>query len=484
MTFNIFNKNILISVALIVFFNVNPAWGHAFGGRYDLPLPLWLILIGAASAVILSFCIMALFLKHRGEAEEALYLDLLKFPGIAWLSSEFSLNCVRFLSVSIFLLTIFTGIYGDPGTLKNFAPTFVWVIWWNGMAFASALVGNLWSLVNPWKIIFVWFEKITGGIGPIYIYPSILARWPAVLLFGIFAWLELISDLGEDPRALAWLIILYSILTWFGMTLFGRQAWLRNADPFSSVFDLLARFAPSIGIAKRWLLRLPAVGLLDKRPVTFSGVCFVLLLLTTVTFDGILETPLWANLMESVSSVWNLTIFPSSIQNSSLDPIVISKVLALIILPCIFIAIYMAFSLAIAAFGGGYISTLDVAGYFVLSLVPIAIAYHLSHYLSYMLITGQNIIPLLSDPFGFGWDLFGTVGYKVDIGIVTAKQVWYMGVAAIVIGHVIAVYVAHIMAIRVFAERLAALKSQVPMLVLMIGYTMVSLWVLSQPIVD
>ena len=483
MNWNISKKIFLITAPMMVFLEVDPAWGHAFGGRYDLPLPLWLILIGAATAVILSFCIMALFLKHRGEAEEALTFDLLKVPGIGWLGLDFSLNFVRVISVSIFLLVICTGFFGDPRTLKNFAPTFVWVIWWNGMAFTSALVGNIWSLVNPWKIIFVWFEKVTGGIRPIFIYPPILARWPAVALFGAFAWLELISELGEDPPALAWLIIVYSALTWFGMALYGRQAWLRNADPFSAVFDILARFSPSIGTNGRWLLRLPAVGLLDKRPITFSGVCFVLLLLTTVTFDGILETPLWAGLMESVSYVWNLPTFPSNIQNSSLDPIFISKVVALVALPCIFIAVYLAFSHAIAAFGGGYISTLDVAGYFVLSLVPIAIAYHLSHYLSYMLITGQNIIPLLSDPFGFGWNLFGTIGYKVDIGIVTAKQVWYMGVAAIVIGHVIAVYVAHIMAIRVFAERLAALKSQVPMLVLMIGYTMVSLWVLSQPIV-
>ena len=481
---NIAKKNFVVPAALIVFLEANPAWGHAFGARYDLPLPLWLILIGAATAVVLSFCIMALFLKHRGEAEEAVTVNLLKLPGFGWLGLEFFLNCVRVLSVSIFLLVIFTGFFGNPAMLKNFSPTFVWVIWWNGMAFASALIGNLWSLVNPWKIIFVWFERTTGGIGPFYIYPLKLSRWPAVLLFGAFAWLELISGLGKEPLSLSWLIIAYSVLTWSGMTLFGRQAWLRNADPFSAVFDLLARFAPSVGNSGRWMLRLPAVGLLDKRPITFSGICFVLLLLTTVTFDGILETPMWAGLMEWISNSWSLSKFSFIAQINYFDPIYISKVIALVTLPCIFIVVYMVFCHAIAAFGGSYISTLDVAGYFVLSLVPIAIAYHLSHYLSYMMITGQNIIPLLSDPFGIGWDLFGTVDYKIDIGIITAKQVWYLGVSAIVIGHVIAVYVAHIMAIRVFAERQAALKSQIPMLVLMIGYTMVSLWVLSQPIMD
>ncbi len=134
--------------------------------------------------------------------------------------------------------------------------------------------------------------------------------------------------------------------------------------------------------------------------------------------------------------------------------------------------------------GGGRVPTRDVVGYFVLSLVPIAIAYHFSHYLSYLLIAGQNIIPLASDPLGLGWDLFGTAAYRLDIGIVNAKLVWYVAVTAIIVGHVCAVYIAHVMAMRVFADRGAALRSQIPMLVLMVAYTMISLWILSQPIVN
>ena len=275
-----------------------------------------------------------------------------------------------------------------------------------------------------------------------------------------------------------------SVLTWGGVALFGWRVWLSNAEAFTGVFDLLARFAPSAGKDGRWDLRLPAVGLLDKRPLPISGVCFVLLLLTTVTFDGILETPLWAGLLEWISESQALRPSLIPIQNSGVDLIALIKTVALVVLPCVFIVVYMAFCHAIAAFGGGRVSIRDVAGYFVLSLVPIAIAYHLSHYLSYLLIAGQNIIPLISDPFGFGWDLFGTGAYRLDIGIVNAKLIWFVAVTTVVIGHVLAVYVAHVMAVRVFAERRVALKSQAPMLVLMVGYTMISLWVLSQPIVS
>ena len=160
--------------------------------------------------------------------------------------------------------------------------------------------------------------------------------------------------------------------------------------------------------------------------------------------------------------------------NSGISPITLTKTIALVAIPCIFVAVYGVFCHAVAMFGSsGRVPTRDIAGYFVLSLVPIAIAYHLSHYLSYLLITGQQIIPLASDPFGRGWDLLGTADYKLDIGILNAKIVWY-----------VAVYLSHITALWVFEDRHAALRRQIPMLVLMIGYTMISLWILSQPIVN
>ena len=131
--------------------------------------------------------------------------------------------------------------------------------------------------------------------------------------------------------------------------------------------------------------------------------------------------------------------------------------------------------------GGGELRTLS--GAFVLSLVPIALAYHLSHYLSFLFVSGQLIIPLLSDPFGLGWDLFGTAGYKPDIGLLGAKFVWFTAVIAIVIGHMFAVYLAHLAALGLFDDRARARRSQYALLVLMVAYTTISLWILAQPVV-
>ena len=118
------------------------------------------------------------------------------------------------------------------------------------------------------------------------------------------------------------------------------------------------------------------------------------------------------------------------------------------------------------------------------TLVPIAIAYQVSHYYTYLLIQGQAIIYHLSDPFGWGWDLFGTAGYEIRVGVVSAAFVWYSQVVLIVAGHVLAVYLAHMVSLRFFGSPKLALRSQLPMLVLMILYTIFSLWIISQPIVE
>lgn len=475
----------VIGTAAVLELATLPASAHAFGTRYDLPLPLGFYLIGAGAAVALSFVVMARFLKQRGEAEETLRFDLLSVPGIGWLGASGTLNAIRWLSVAVFGLLLAAGFFGNPDPFRNIAPSFVWVVWWVGMAFTSALVGNLWALVNPWTILFTWFERATGGLRPASSYPAWLGRWPVVLLFLAFAWMELISGQAVYPRTLAMLIVAYSAITWTGMALFGREVWLRNGEIFTAFFGLLARFAPTVGEAGRWEARLPAVGLLIERPAHISTVCFVLLVLTTVTFDGILETPMWAGILGRVAESQALRAPLIVLQNAGVDLIALINTVALVVLPCIFVTVYLAFSHAIAMFGGGgRVPTRDVLGYFVLSLVPIAIAYHFSHYLSYLLIAGQNIIPLASDPFGLGWDLFGTAAYRLEIGIVNAKLVWYVAITAIVVGHVCAVYIAHVMAMRVFADRGAALRSQIPMLVLMVAYTMISLWILSQPIVN
>ncbi len=175
-----------------------PAGAHAFGERYDLPLPLELYLIGAGAAVGLSFVVMAFFLTKQhvgGTAPRVRAWRISSMTGFAYTAVRTALEC---LSVGIFLLIIATGFFGSEEPAHNFAPVMVWVVWWVGMAFVSALLGDLWRLINPWSIIFRWFETLLGRLPPDRKlvgrrrYPGWLGVWPAVLLFVIYAWLELL----------------------------------------------------------------------------------------------------------------------------------------------------------------------------------------------------------------------------------------------------------------------------------------------------
>lgn len=485
------------------------AQAHGFGERYDLPVPLYLYITGAGAAVAFSFVVIGLFIRATAGPHAYSRLNLLQWSAGRALVHPAVVQSIRAASVGLYLLVIVAGLIGDASPVENLAPTMVWVIWWVGLAYVSALVGDVWALINPWRTIFDWAERLyrraddEGELSLGYPYLDRLGVWPGVLLFLGFAWVELVYGDSGVPGRVAQLVLAYSMITWGGMLLFGKDEWLRRGEAFSLAFGLLARFAPTeirvlsdapcqscplscqdrdgrcIGcgdcfgrasVDDRALnLRPFAVGLLRNEAVSWSMMAFVLLLLATITFDGFTATPFWADIQNSLYEV--------------VPDLTNIRALALFASPFIFIAVYLGFSTLMAFSSGTRPRIGDLARAFVYTLVPIALAYHLAHFFSFLLIQGQLMIPLASDPFGFDWDLLGTADYRVDIGIVDARFAWITAVVAIVIGHIVAVYLAHAIALRTFFERWPALRSQVPMLVLMVGYTMTSLWILAQPIV-
>lgn len=491
-----------------------PAGAHGFGQRYDLPVPLWLWITGAAAAVALSFVVTGLFAVATSGPGRYPTVNLLRWRLGRGLLDPRLRRAARALAVALLLLVVAAGAFGNQNPARNLAPTAVWVIWWVGVAYVSALVGDVWAIVNPWATLFGAAERgaWSGGRRSAargLSCPSWLGVWPAAALFTAFAWVELVFPGRALPAQLSLLALGYTLLTGAGMLAFGRSAWLRWGDPFAVAFSTLARFAPTeIRVldpaicadcpagcapeagrcvncgacfartpeAKRELnLRPFGAGLLAGGAVSTSMVGFVLVLLSTVTFDGFTATPAWAAI-ESRLYAW---LPPLGGQR-----LAVVDTLGLLAFPLLFGAVYTLFARWMARAGGEPAAPLSVAQAFVMSLVPIAVAYHLAHYLTYLLVQGQRIIPLASDPFGFGWDLLGTAAYRPDIGIVGARFAWYTAVLAIVIGHIVAVYVAHAIALRRFGGRHRALRSQYAMLVLMLGYTVASLWIVAQPIVE
>ena len=493
---------------------VSPVYAHGFGERYVLPLPLNMFMIGAAATVAASFVVIGLFVNKRQGEFRYPTLNLLAVPALgAVLRSKVFTCAFKLLGVAVFLLLIATSLFGVNKPVENLSPTFVWIIWWVGMSYICALLGNFWMLVNPWRTMFEWVEGFVGGDGEedegLIDYPESLGVWPAVILFFVFAWLENVYNGAQAPFKLGLFVLVYSAITWAGMLVFGKHVWLRSGEAFSVLFSLFARFSPTeIGTStdglcdacgacadetescvdclecfqradpdeRQFNLRPFAVGLATRGVVSASMAVFVILTLATVTFDGISETNAWLTVQDALHP---------AISPLPVDTFGTIDTLGLLVIPALFLTVFLGFSWVLRLFEGTTDSPVfDVAKVFVLSLVPIALAYNMAHFVSLITLQGQGIIPLLSDPFGFEWDLFGTAGYLIDINIITPGFVWWVSIVAIVLGHILSVYIAHIISLRRMPTSALAVRSQYPMLALMIVYTATSLWIIAQPIAN
>ena len=214
---------------------VSPLAAHAFGQRYDLPIPLNYFLVGAVATVFLSFVLIGLFVqRHPGKfgyprlnlLRASLKLDMR--IGTILFSSILS-AVVRAVSVLMFLLLLVVGFFGTDRAIENLTPTFIWIIWWVGMGYVVALVGNVWVFINPWKITFEWYRRLRGFFvksdepeDPPFTYPEGLGVWPALLLFFLFAWAENVYTGAFRPFTLSVMVLLYSIVMWVGMAGFRK----------------------------------------------------------------------------------------------------------------------------------------------------------------------------------------------------------------------------------------------------------------------
>ena len=497
---------------------VPSVFAHGFGERYDLPIPLHYFLVGASATVALSFVVIGWVIRQGGTTSEYPRLNLWEnfvFRVIARCFSMF----VGILSVFLLVLTVVSGIYGTEDALENFSPTFVWIIWWVGIGYLVAFMGNVWAIANPWQLIFTWLEAILGVKGsPKFRWPSWLDAWPALLGFFFFVWIENVFPGASRPNSLAWIIVTYSFITWMGMLLFGKYVWLKRGDPFSVLFALFARFSPTeVRVAmggnknvcvicnsgcsanageksdlqgcvdcyecweladdahKEFSIRPWAVGLSRGERVSPALVAFHITALASVTFDGFSETSGWVAIQ---TLLWP---FVDPIPGSAIQTI---ESLGILLVPLLFASVYILLCGRVSRLSGDEMPEGEVIRSFVFSLVPIALAYNLSHYLSFIMISGQQIIPLVSDPLGTGLNILGTAEYVPNIGIIDARLAWIVSVTSLVAGHIVSVYVAHTISLRRTSSHIKAVKSQYPMLVLMVFYTAISLWIVAQPLVN
>lgn len=348
------------------------AQAHAFPERYDLPLPLGFWVAGAGAAVALSFLVTAASPagprpQHRLEV---------RLPAIA----EHLATAGRILAVLLLALLMAAGFLGSRENWdRNILPVVVWVWWWVGLAFVCALVGNLWAVIDPWATAGRW---AIGDRAPRFRLPEGCGVWPAVAGFLVFAWAELVWPSNAMPMRLATAILAYSLLTWAAMALFGVEAWRRHGDVFAQVFGLFGRFAPVTVCRGRLVLRPHGAGLQQAEPASASLAALVIVVLATVSFDGLAETMAWLRL-EGAAIAWLYAWGAVHVLGYAGAEALI-RTGGLLAAPLVLAAAYLAAAALSARIDGRPVG--ETARRYALSLVPIAIGYHLAHYFSYLLV--------------------------------------------------------------------------------------------------
>ncbi|MCO6184756.1 hypothetical protein [Rhizobium sp. L1K21] len=458
---------------LLLFLSGGLAFAHVGTSGFVLLLPSRFYMLGAALAVAASFLLLA-FLPQRAakrmltEPKPLVRLPTLPFP-------LFSL--VSFLLLLSFVVYGFTGP-GDP--FENPITLFIWIVWWIVFTLVQVVTGELWSTFNPWSGV-AWIVRFGRDQGKaILMLPAGRGYWIAIVQFLAFAWLELVSTSAYDPETLATATVLFWCFNFAGILIFGERRWLAEAEPFSVFFGLVGALSPferkreaesgRTGISLVW----PGKSLIKREALPLGGSLFVLLTLSTVSFDGFSNTFLWVS---------SLGLNPLEFEGRSAVtmPMSVGLIVAFALLAGLFyLCVYGGKMLA-----GAEEALIPLAGRLVYSILPISIVFQFAHYLTYLLVQGQYALKLASDPFGRGWDLFGTTDWQVTTsffyGYGSVLAIWNAQTAAIVLGHLIGITMAHLIALDIFRDNRKAVRSQIFLAGLMVAYTAFGLWLLSSP---
>jgi hypothetical protein len=428
-------------------------FAHGVGRVYESPIPLSVYLIGAALTVLASFAIRILAPGAKPLRPEG---RVLPASPARWI-----ILFLRGLALVFFVLTIVSGVVvGAQGA--NFTTFSFWVGLIVGMTALCALVAGSWEAADPWATTERFYRVEDAEIKP-----RVPPWWLGPLLLFALFWFELVSTVGYDSFWVVAALVGYSLYAFTLRASFGGN-WT-TADPLAILFGFASRSAPLVLRPEGVFVRSPLKDLEDDEgPMPLGLYVSVFVLLASTTFDNLSETVGWHD-------------FLSTIGADALPHLLVGTLaLALFALP--FLGTYLA-TMWLAQrqlrYPGGVGSLGRVFGW---SLVPIGIAYVLAHNAP-LLITGlPQLVRFMSDPFEQGWNLLGTA-YLWQGFVASPRLVWFIEIALIVSGHILAVLAGHRTAVRLAPSESAAARSQYALTALMSLYTIVTLWLLAQPLV-
>lgn len=426
------------------------ALAHGIGGRLDLPVPLQFFVAGAAVVLIVSFAALVVLWDKPKLQDGPEYRSIRRRrTPFGWILGLFGVAAL--ILVIGQTLPPLLGLERDP-TRPTIAPVMVWVVFWLVVPFLGAVIGNWYTDLNPWRVI---GAPVNKGRLP----PPRLGVIPATVAFVAVTWLELVSPGSGNPVALGWAALGYTIYLLIVVTLFDSSSAMPAFDAFTSYNRLISSIAP-VGrtaegklVWRGWLKALPTI------PEWRGLWIFVIAMIGAVTYDGAANTGWFTTITLGVG-----------------DTVLGATVLLVATIGMVAIA-YLAACWAAVRLSNGAQTASGAAQRFAHTLAPIALAYAFAHYFTLVIFEGQQMIAAISDPFGLGWDLFGTADRRIDFFITATEPIWYAQVASIVGGHVLGVTLAHDRALADFGAD--AVRSQYAMLVLMVGLTTLGLTILA-----
>jgi hypothetical protein len=453
---------------------------HALASRQDLPIPAWLFAWAASIVLIASFfALSAAWRKPQFEDEhprsvgERLSAILLSLP-------------VQVLcgAIGVFLLgvAVYAGLRGTEAPDRNFALTFLFVTCWLGFPFFSAILGDLFRPFNPWRALGRaaggGFRAIAGQRAAHLDYPGWLGRWPAAVGLLAFVWIEVvygrtsIVSVDIDPHAVAVAALVYSGYTLAAMAVFGAEEWCERGEVFSVYFGMFGRLGLFGERDGRLHHRRPFSAATTWATVPGSA-AVVIASIAATSFDGA-QDGAFKSAIESTFE-W--------LSESGIGLTEALRLTDTIFMLLTFAAVALVFLLGVRGMRTvpGAPSFEKLRAGFAHSLIPIALAYLVAHYFSFFVFQEQaQFTYLLSDPLGTNHtDLFGTVNYTVDYRVLSANTIWYVQVAALVVGHVIGLMLAHDRALVYWPDYKKATASQYWMLAVMVAFTCFGLYLLS-----
>ncbi len=445
----------------------------AHGGpiqRTPLPLPPWLFAWGAAAVLVVSFAALAL-MWPRPVLERPSWRPL---PGVGRLLAGRVVDALcGAIGVATLGVLIVAGYVGADSASDNLVPTFIMITFWVGLVILSILFGDVFRAFNPWRAI----GRATGAVvgrraGARRPYPEQLGRWPAAAVLLFFVWIELVGAWADSPRTLTNAIVGYTVVTLAAQAVWGVETWTRRGEGFSVYFNLLSRISP-FETRDRVLGVRPPLGGLPRLDPARGTVAFVMVMIGTVTFDGLTQGALWENVGPAVQDAFTAV---GATEDAGQK---LAETVGLIAAVLLVGGFYWLGIEGARSVGGGF-SGAELRMRFIHSLVPIGAVYAIAHYLSYLIYEGQGIKYLASDPFGQGWDIFGTADAAIDFSLISENGLWWMQFGVVVLGHVAALILAHDRALAAYGQVREAVRSQYWMLAIMVGFTMLALWLLYQ----